>query len=133
MYFFIILIFIIILAKFFIYKFYNKKKNIYFENNEYDNSIIREPAYIYLFYARWCPHSKETIIKMKDIKKRYKNNKKYNLVFEDIDVDKRSDMANLYNIESYPTIILKYKNIKYIYDTNLEDTTFDMFIETTVV
>jgi len=70
---------------------------------------------------------------MKDIKKRYKNNKKYNLVFEDIDVDKRSDMANLYNIESYPTIILKYKNIKYIYDTNLEDTTFDMFIETTVV
>ena len=54
-------------------------------------------------------------------------------MFEDIDVDKRSDMANLYNIESYPTIILKYKNIKYIYDTNLEDTTFDMFIETTVV
>lgn len=133
MYLIVILIFIIILATFLIYKFYNKKKQIYYENNEYDNDIIREPGYVYLFYAKWCPYSKDTINKMKEIKKTYKKNKKYNLVFEDIDVDKRGDMANLYNIESYPTIILKYKNIKYIYDANLESSTFDMFIESTIV
>ena len=57
-------------------------------------------------------------------------NKKFNYEFDIIDVDKFSDMAENYNIESYPTIILLYNNKKYIYDAELDESTFRYFVNT---
>ena len=42
------------------------------------------------------------------------------------------DMADSYNIEEYPTIILVYNSEKYVYDAELDEKTFDKFINTII-
>lgn len=130
-----IVFFIIILAIYLIYKFIIKKTKIknFIENNEYKIMKEKKRGTIYIFYANWCPHSKNTLNKLEEIKKIYLNNDKYELSFNEIDAEENTDMADSYNIDSYPTIVLKYKNKKYIYDANLNDSTFNSFIETIMV
>jgi hypothetical protein len=47
-----------------------------------------------------------------------------------VDCDLNVDEANIYNIESYPTIILKIKDTKYEYDSDFSKETMDKFINT---
>lgn len=129
-----IVFFIIVLAIYLIYKFIIKKKiKNFIENNEYKVIKEKKRGIIYIFYAKWCPHSKNTLNKLEEIKKIYLNNNNYELSFNEIDAEENTDMADSYNIDSYPTIVLKYKNKKYIYDANLNDSTFNSFIETIMV
>lgn len=128
MFLYIILLFILILSSYLLYKLYKKKNEInqdYVENNEYKEKIYTKSGIIYIFHAKWCPHSKKTLEKMETIKKKYKN-----ITFNEIDSDKNVDMADSYNVVSYPTIVLLYNNEKYYYDAELEDNTFETFINT---
>lgn len=93
-----IIILIILIAVFFIYI-----NNIKIENYNDSNSVK-----IILFYATWCGHCHrylESNIFM-DTYDTLKNNPKYkNINFEMIDFDKNKELANKYNINSFPTII----------------------------
>ena len=127
---FIVISLMILLSIYLVYLVYKKRDKInkkYNENNEYD---ILEPkkerGIIYVFHAKWCKHSNELLKKLPEYEKHYKKQ----LKFIRIDGDKKSDMADKYNIESFPTLVLVYKNEKYIYDAELEEDTFELFIKT---
>jgi thioredoxin 1 len=115
-----------------IYTYYTNRKKIktdFVENNEYKEILDTKNGDIYIFYALWCPYSKTNLEKLKQIEPTYKNTK-YNLTFNEIDVDTKADMADEYNITSYPTIVLLYNNNKYYYDAELEEDTFKLFLTT---
>lgn len=132
---YIFIILSILIAGYLLYCLYVKsneyKNNDFIENNEYKEYKKEKNATILLFYAQWCPHSKKTLEKMKLIEKIYMD-KNYKLVFNEIDCEEYPDMADSYNIEEYPTIILLYNSEKYIYDAELDEKTFDKFIDTII-
>jgi len=119
----LIIIFIIISVV--VYKQYNKKITSN-PNNEYiKNDKVGQ---LMLFYAAWCPYSKTTLNQWYSYKENYKG--KYSLSFVEIDCDKHTSLADQYNIESYPTIILLKDEKKYIYDAEMNDATLTQFINT---
>jgi len=127
-----IFIFILIISSLYlIYKYYkkNKKNKNFVENKEFIERDTILKGDIYIFYAEWCPYSKKTLEKLDNIENEYKDTK-YSLQFIKIDSDKNSDLADKYNIEEYPSIILLYNNKTYIYDAELDNNTFNKFIET---
>ena len=107
---------------------YNKimKKLKYNPNNEFVPS--NKVGELMLFYVEWCPYSKTTQKKWYSYKEKY--NGDYKLSFVEIDCDKNTSLADSYNIESYPTIILLVDGKKYIYDAKMNDTTLTQFINT---
>lgn len=106
--------------------FYTKKpKKSFIENNEYVETTETPKAELYTFYTDWCPHSKKTLETLEGIKNNYEQ-----IQFIEVNAEKDLDLANAYKVESYPTLILLYKNEKYMYDADLEDYTFDKFINT---
>ena len=108
-----------------VYRQYNKKI-ISNPNNEYiQNNTVGQ---VMLFYAAWCPYSKTTLTQWYSYKENY--NGKYNISFVEIDCDKHTNLADKYNIESYPTIILLKDEKKYIYDAEMNDATLTQFINT---
>jgi thiol-disulfide isomerase/thioredoxin len=132
---YLFIILLILIAGYLLYCLYVKsnqyKNNDFIENNEYKENIKNNKATILLFYAQWCPHSNKVLEKMKTIETLYKHSK-YELVFNEIDCEEYPDMADSYNIEEYPTIILVYNSEKYVYDAELDEKTFDKFINTII-
>jgi thiol-disulfide isomerase/thioredoxin len=119
------LIVIFMIISFVVYRQY-KKKIISNPNNEYiKNDKLGQ---LMLFYASWCPYSKSTLKQWYSYKENYKGN--YNLSFVEIDCDKYTDLADNYNIDSYPTIILLKDDQKYIFDAEMNDATLTQFINT---
>lgn len=117
-------IFLVIVA--FLYYAYRKQtKKSFIENNEFSETAVHPTGDVYIFYTTWCPHSKQAMDKLRQIKDKY-----VHVSFTEIDADVNEDMANEYDVESYPTIVLLYKNEKYIYDAELEESTFDLFLST---
>lgn len=128
MFVYIVLLLVLFVSGYLLYKLYKQKHIInkdYVENNEYKEKIDGKTGIVYIFHAKWCPHSKKTLDKLETIKKSYTN-----ITFNEIDSDKNVDMADTYNVVSYPTIVLLYNNEKYYYDAELEDKTFNTFITT---
>jgi|AntAceMinimDraft_1070359.scaffolds.fasta_scaffold168302_2 thiol-disulfide isomerase/thioredoxin len=123
-----IVIFILV-ALFIIYTYINKtnKKKDFVENNEYIETGLQNNAVLYTFYTTWCPHSKKTLETLKTIKPNYTN-----IEFKEVNAEKDLDLANSFKVDSYPTIILLYKDEKYMYDADLEESTFRQFIRTTM-
>jgi hypothetical protein len=110
------------------YKKYNNKKFI--TNNEFKSNTTSEVAVI-LFYVKWCKYSESTkklwdVIKVDD---KYKNDK-FNITFIEVDCDTSNPLMDEYKIKEYPTIILVKNDKTYIYDANLREDTFDLFVNT---
>ena len=80
-----------------------------------------------LFYTTWCPHCKKTLQEWDRYRLNHQND---NSIFSAIDCDKRVDQAEFYEIDSYPTIIMLYKNKKYIFDSNFTEESMDKFVST---
>ena len=78
-----------------------------------------------LFYTTWCPHCKETLKEWGA----YKNTRE-DLLFTLVDCDKNQEEADLYEIESYPTILMFVDDKKYIFDANFSRETMDQFVDT---
>ena len=124
-----VIVFLIILGSLLYYlynKFIKKDKKKFIPNNEFvEDNITGE---LTLFFTTWCPHCKKTIDKWLEYKEKYALD--YKIDFRQIDCDLNQTEATIYNIESYPTIILKVKDIKYEYDSDFSKTTMDKFINT---
>ena len=122
---FIGLFIILTIISFVVYNKFIKKIN-YNPNNEYiKNDKVGE---VMLFYAAWCPYSQTTLKQWYTYKEKY--NGKYKLSFTEIDCDKNPNLADKYNIDSYPTIILLVDGKKYIFDAQMNDATLTHFINT---
>jgi len=107
------------------------KKIKYNPNNEYidvDKKDANKEGRLMLFYVDWCPYSKTTLKQWIDYKESY--NKKYSITFDEIDCEVNVSIADEYNIESYPTIILVMNGKNYIYDAQMNDATLTQFINT---
>ena len=78
-----------------------------------------------LFYTTWCPHCKQTLKEWGAYK-----NTRADLLFTIIDCDKEKEQADLYEIESYPTILMLVNGKKYIFDSNFSKETMDQFVDT---
>lgn len=107
------------------YAYRKKTKKAFIENNEFNETETHPTGDVYIFYTLWCPHCKTALEKLRELKDKY-----LHVSFTEIDAEANEDMANDYEVESYPTIVLLYKNEKYIYDAELEESTFDLFIRT---
>jgi thioredoxin-like negative regulator of GroEL len=121
------LLIIFIIISVFVYKKYTKKM-LYNPNNEYINNDKK--GQLMLFYAAWCPHSKTTLKQWYAYKEKYSGTSDYSVSFTEIDCDENTSLADKYNINEYPTIILLLDNKKYIYDAQMNDTTLTQFINT---
>ena len=127
---FLFLIFSII-AYYMVQRFMKKdkeRKNQFIENKEFD-PYNKYEAELYLFMTSWCPHCKETKPLWEEYKNGYKS-KKYEITFIEVDCDEKENMAEMFKIEEYPTIVLVRNNKKYYYDANLSKETLDKFINT---
>ena len=126
MFVYIVLLLLFSISIYLVYRYSKKKINKDFvENNEYKQKESIHKGDLYIFYASWCPHSMKTLEKINTIKANYPN-----LTFNEIDCDKNPDMADSYNIEAYPTLVLVFNNEKYYYDAELEENTFFTFVNT---
>ncbi len=101
---------------------------LYNPNNEYIKSDKK--GQLMLFYAAWCPYSKTTLKQWYDYKEKYAISGEYSISFSEIDCDENTNLADKYNIDEYPTIILLLDDKKYIYDAQMNDTTLTQFINT---
>lgn len=117
------LIFIII--AYFAYTSYMKKLS-YNPNSEYVPND--KSAELMLFYAAWCPHSQTTMKQWYSYKETYKG--PYKISFSEIDCDENPNLADNYDIDSYPTIILLLNSKKYIFDAQMSNDTLTEFINT---
>ena len=124
-----VILFLIILGSLVYYlynKFIKKDKKLFIPNNEFvEDNLSGE---VILFFTTWCPHCKKTIDKWNLYKEKYSLD--YKISFRQVDCDLDSTEASIYNIESYPTIILKVQDKKYEYDSDFSSETMDKFINT---
>jgi len=121
----LLIIFIIILSV--LYKKYIQKMDNN-PNNEYVKSD--KQGKLMLFYASWCPYSKTTLKQWYSYKETYAKTGTYSIMFNEIDCDENTSLADRYNIDEYPTIILLVDDKKYIYDAKMNDATLTQFINT---
>ena len=110
--------------------FYKKYNKNFITNNEFKSNTTTEVVVI-LFYVKWCKYSESTkklwdVLKVGD---KYNNNK-FNITFIEVDCDTTNSLIDEYKIKEYPTIILVKNDKKYIYDANLREDTFDLFVNT---
>lgn len=78
-----------------------------------------------LFYTTWCPHCKDTLKEWGA----YKNTRS-DITFTIVDCDKNKEEADLYEIDSYPTILMFVNDKKYIFDANFSKEAMDKFVDT---
>ena len=102
------------------------KENKFIENKEFEKIKIAEGD-LYLFYTKWCPHSKKTVKIWDEIRTHY-SNPNFKLNFIKINSEKNSELSNKFNVTEYPTIILVINGKKYYYDANLEELTLSKFL-----
>jgi len=121
----IILMISFIIVSVVVYKKYIKKIKTN-PNNEFIKSD--KTGEVIIFYAAWCPYSQTALKSWYKYKENY--NGKYNMSFTEIDCDENPSIADTYNVDSYPTIILLYSGKKYIYDAEMNDETLTQFINT---
>ncbi len=117
----IISVFLIIL---YTYKTYTKQYK-FLPNNEYPEDT--KTGELILFYVDWCDFSTDTKTKWDEFQRTYL---KQNITFTAINCDKTPALAESYNIDEYPTIIMLSNNKKYIYDTKMDPDTLNEFINT---
>jgi thiol-disulfide isomerase/thioredoxin len=111
----------------------------YVTNKEYINNDLNknnnDDVLIMLFKTEWCPHCKKALpewYKFVDYIDELNETIDYTIRSSIIDCDKQEDIANKYNIESYPSIILLYKNKTYYYDASADKDNLITFLESSI-
>ena len=103
-----------------------KLKKKYIDNKEftseedgpnYNTSNNSKNATLYLFYTTWCPHCKNAKPEWEALKTATTGSVKgVNIVFQEVDCELDTDLADKFKVEGYPTIKLVYNNKIYDYD-----------------
>tara|TARA_Y100000591_G_C21626858_1_gene590736 strand:- start:74 stop:610 length:537 start_codon:yes stop_codon:yes gene_type:complete len=143
---YLIIIFIFLYLGYFVYTKYIKENIIkdHILNYEFiDKSSLsnKNNAIIVYWYTNWCPHcksSKNEWKKFEEYLKNTKDNKYKNIIISpiEIDCDKFEKLANIYEIDNYPTITLFYKydiptkDNKIEYDALIKKEHLVLFIDT---
>jgi thiol-disulfide isomerase/thioredoxin len=111
---------------YYIYKnFLKKDKKAFVPNDEYVDQTIKYECI--LFYTEWCPHCKKTLDDWADYKNTFSDTRaKFTLV----DCDKQKDKAEIYGIDSYPTIVMVLNGKNYVFDSNFSKESMDKFVST---
>lgn len=86
------------------YTFVRNKQIIELENEDDFGKIINSQSTLILFYAKWCPFSKELDTRILDIQQ------KSNFQILYIDVDRFPELVKRFNIMSTPHLIRYVKN-----------------------
>ena len=110
---------------YYIYIHYIKKDKSFVPNEEYVDKNINYECI--LFYTKWCPHCKKTIKDWMDYKNNFKDTRAN---FTLVDCEKNKDKAELYGIESYPTIVMVLNGKNYEFDSNFSKESMDKFVST---
>lgn len=111
---------------YFIYVNYIKKdKKEFVPNEEYIDKRIKYECI--LFYTEWCPHCKKTLSEWADYKNGFSDTR---AKFTIVDCDKHKDTAELYGIDSYPTIVMVLDGKNYVFDSNFSKESMDKFVST---
>ena len=100
----------------------NTLKSTYVENKELVNNAEDQTSEceLFLFYTDWCPHC----VKAKPIWEKLKNDYQTKMIngtvihFKDIDREQHAEMAEEYEVDGVPTIILVKNGNKILYDAN---------------
>jgi len=115
-----IFIFISIAYYYYTYIVQPKLNKKYIDNKEFvseEDSNDSKNATLYLFYTNWCPHCKNAKDEWSALKTVTNGSvKDVNILFEEIDCDVDTALADKFKIEGYPTIKLFYNNKMYDYD-----------------
>lgn len=119
------LIFISGLIYYIYIKYIKKDKKEFVPNEEYVDKYIKYECI--LFYTDWCPHCKKTLSEWSDYRNSFSDTR---AKFTIVDCDKNKDMAELYGIESYPTIVMVLNGKNYIFDSNFSKESMDKFVST---
>jgi thiol-disulfide isomerase/thioredoxin len=106
-------------------KFIKKNKKDFVPNDEYVQKLTNYECI--LFYTEWCPHCKKTIKEWNEYKNSFPDERAR---FTMVDCDKNSDQAELYQVDSYPTIIMVVHGKHYIFDSNFSKEAMDKFVST---
>lgn len=120
--FFIITISILFfVVAFFTYKnyIYPKIYKKYVANKEFSYDNSDEKIMMMWFYTDWCPWCTKTQNEWNLFKDKIQTiDYDIEINFQEIDCEKNPEIADKYNVQEYPTIILLYKNDVYLYDAN---------------
>ena len=90
-----------------------------------DDNVAR----LYFFYTDWCPLSKKAEPEWNAFKE--DTNGSFDgvtVLFQEVDCDKETDIADNFNIVGYPTIKLEYKNKTYEYDAKPDRKILNKFL-----
>jgi thiol-disulfide isomerase/thioredoxin len=106
----------------------------YLENNEFTKGDpSNESVVMYFFHTEWCPHCKKAMPIWQEFKENVGNfYKNHPIEFMEIDCDKNKEMADQFNVSSYPTIKLVFRGKTYEYDARPGVATLHKFLETSV-
>lgn len=94
--------------------------------------LDEDQAKFMFFQASWCPHCKSAEPIWASFKQQLKNNPSkygnYDIIFEDIDIDKDKGKTALYSIKSYPTFKVETHKKVYEYVGKPDVKSFDSFL-----
>jgi thioredoxin-like negative regulator of GroEL len=119
----------LIIISYLAYKYYFVKDPKLFVPNDEFIENDRTSCEILLFYVTWCPYCQDTMTVWNEYKNTY-DQTKYKVAFVENDCDVFPTIADSYNVENYPTIILVRDGKKYEFDATLTPDAMDKFINT---
>jgi thiol-disulfide isomerase/thioredoxin len=132
-----VLIIVFLIAAIYTYKRYvsPRMKPNYVANNEYiQGAELPTSVDMYYFYTTWCPHCKKSMPVWQNLKKDIGDNKikGSRINFLEVDCDKDTELADKFNVKSYPTIKLVKGNQIIEYDAKPHKDTLMEFLNTSL-
>jgi len=133
----ITLVVIFALASYYAYKWFAKSKfegltiggNVGSDVSNYNNRT--QEAEIYMFSADWCPHCKKAKPEWEKFKQSFDNKTVGNYTVKVIDVDctdGNSPLIQQYNVNGYPTVIMKKDGDNISFDSKITNDTLTQFV-----
>tara|TARA_Y100001970_G_C14233411_1_gene860226 strand:+ start:1959 stop:2429 length:471 start_codon:yes stop_codon:yes gene_type:complete len=132
-YVFILLCCILFYAAYRIYykSYIEPKNNNYKANSEYIKDT-KEDVDLYIFHTTWCPHSKKAVDVIKKFQKENISVKGKTINYYYIDAEEQEDLAEKFNVESYPSVYLVVNDNRIYYDANVKEPLLKKFLETSI-
>lgn len=74
------------------------------------------PFVLYNFYTNWCGHSQRLMPVWANVEKHLANDQSVTVMALDCDIDENNNMAQIFGVKGYPTIILQTPTENFMYD-----------------
>ena len=103
----------------------------YIPNRKADSNNV----HVMFFMTEWCPHCKNVMgewTKFKTHIENINNTSDYKIILNVIDCDKKTELADKYDIQGYPTVKLVYKGDIFDYDAKIDSNNLIQFINSSI-